>query len=136
MDSEDAASVAPAGAGLATKAGGEADVAQQQRPRLKDLAGMQCGECDLRCAGQKQVVLWHLIYLVAVPRQEAAPIKCLFSDQDWGDNRFMTLGPDQLDREADQRQLDQDKITLEVGEPRSRKPGRCLGLDQARPQTD
>ena len=43
----------------------------------------------------------------------------------------MPLGADQLDREADQGQLEQHQVALEVGEARAGEPRRRLHLDQA-----
>src|SRR5215218_1791616 len=119
VDAEDATGVAPGRACLATEAGREGAVAEGQGVGVEDLVGVQAGEGDLRGAGEEEVVLGDLIDLVAVAGEEAGSLQRLFADQDRRHHRLVPLGPDRLDREADQGQLEQDEVALQVGEARA-----------------
>ena len=92
---------------------------------------MKGRERDLGGADQEEVVLRDLVDLVAVAGQEAGPVEGLFADQDRRDHRLVALAADKVERVADQRQLDQDEVALEVGEPRAGDPRRRLDVDQA-----
>ena len=131
VDAEDAAGVAAGGAGLAAEAGGEAAVAQRQRLGGEDLAGVEAGQRHLRGAGEEELVLGDLVDLVAVAGQEAGPLQRLLADQHRRHHRLVPLGPDQLDREADQGQLQHHQVALEVGEAGAGEPRGGLHLDQA-----
>ena len=91
---------------------------------VEDLVGVQAGQRDLGGADQEEVVLGHLVDLVAVAGQEAGPVQRLFADQDRRHHRLVALAADQLDREADQGQLEHHQVALQVGEARAREPGR------------
>ena len=77
------------------------------------------GQRHLRGAGEEELVLGDLVDLVAVAGQEAGPLQRLFADQHRRHHRLVALGPDQLDREADQGQLQQHQVALQVGEARA-----------------
>src|SRR3954447_76577 len=126
----------PGGAGLAAEAGREGAVAQRQLTCVEDLAGVEAGEADLGGAGEEELVLGDFVDLVAVAGQEAGPLQRLFADEDRGDDRLVALAADQLDREADQRQLEQDQVPLQIGEARAGELGRLLHLDQAQLSAD
>ena len=85
---------------------------------------MQAGQRDLGGAGEEELVLGDLVDLVAVAGQEAGPVQRLLADQDRRHDRLVALAADQLDREADQGQLEQDQVALQVGEARAREPRR------------
>src|SRR6185436_13018887 len=131
VDAEDAARVAAGGAGLAPEAGGEAGVAQRQLLGVEDLAGVQGRQRDLRGADEEEVVLGYLVDLVAIAGQESRPVESLFANQDGWDDRLVALAADEVDREADQRQLEQDEVALYVGEAGAGELRRRLHVDQA-----
>ena len=92
---------------------------------------MQPGQGDLGGADQEELVLGHLVDLVAIAGQEAGPDERLLADEDRRDDGLVPLGADQLDREADQGQLQQHQVALQVGEAGAGEPRRRLHLDQA-----
>jgi hypothetical protein len=57
MHADHPARVAAGGAGLATEAGGEGDVAERQLVRGEDLARVQAGDRDLGRAGEIEAVV-------------------------------------------------------------------------------
>ena len=77
VHAEDAARVLAGGAGLAAEAGREAGVAERQRRRVEDLAGVQRGQRDLRGADQVQVVLGQAVDLLLGVGQEAGAVQRL-----------------------------------------------------------
>ena len=97
---------------------------------------MQAGQRHLGGAGEEELVLGDLVDLVAVAGQEAGPLQRLFADQDRRHHRLVPLGPDQLDREADQGQLQHHQVALEVGEAGAGEAGAGLHVDQAQRGAD
>ena len=97
---------------------------------------MQAGQRDLGGADQEELVLGDLVDLVAVAGQEAGPDQGLLADEDRRHDRLVALAADQLDREADEGQLEQDEVAHQVGEARAREPRRRLHLDQAQRGAD
>ena len=86
---------------------------------------------DLGGADEEELVLGDLVDLVAVAGKEAGPVQRLLADQHRRHDRLVALGADQLQREADQGQLEQHQVALQVGEAGAREPRRRLHLDQA-----
>ena len=92
---------------------------------------MQGCEGDLRGADQEEVVLWHLVDLVAVAGQEAGPDQRLLADEHGRDHRLVALAAGEVEREADQGELEQDQVALDVGESGAGELGGGLDVDQA-----
>ena len=135
VDAEDPAGVLAGGAGLAAEAGRDPGVASGS-PRLDDLVGVQGGEGDLGGADQEQLVLGDLVDHLPLAGEEPGPEQRALADQDRRHDRREPLLAEQLDGEADQRQLDQHEVAEQVGEAGARGGGGLLGLDQAEGAAD
>ena len=92
---------------------------------------MQARQRDLGGAGEEELVLLDLVDLLARLGEVAGPLERLFADQHRRHHRLVALGADGLDREADQRQLEQHQVALQVGEARAGEARRRLHVDQA-----
>ena len=92
---------------------------------------MEAGQRDLGGAGEEELVLRDLVDLVAVAGEHPGPLERLLADQHRRHHRLVALGADQLDREADQRQLEHHQVALEVGEAGAGEAGGRLHVDQA-----
>ena len=82
---------------------------------------MQRGQRDLRGADEEQLVALDLVDHLALAREEAGAVERPLADEDRRDDRARSpRARDELDGEADQRQLDHHQVAEQVGEARAR----------------
>ena len=97
---------------------------------------MQRGQRHLGGAGEEELVLGDLVDLVAVAGQEAGPVERLLAHQHRRHDRLVALGAEQLERVADERELEHHQVAHQVGEARAGGPGGGLDLDQPEGDAD
>ena len=82
---------------------------------------MQRGERDLRGPGQVEVIVGEAVDLLLGVGQEAGPVERLLAHERGRDHGLEAKRAQPLERPADERELEQDEVALEVGEARARR---------------
>ena len=122
------------GARLAAEARGEARVAQRQRGRVEDLAGVQRGQRNLGGPGEVQVVVCEPVDLLLGVRQEPGAEQGLLANEDGRDSRLEPVPAQLLERPPHERQLQHHQVALQIGEARSRDPRAAPPCRSVRPR--
>jgi hypothetical protein len=132
---EHPAHVLAVGAGLATKARRVPGVADREVLLVQDLGRVERGERDLRRPDQVQLVGGRDVDVDLVGREERAAEHRLLADQDRRDHRDEPTRRQQVERVADERELDLHDVAEQIHEPGATGPSGPFAVEHAQPLT-
>jgi hypothetical protein len=126
---QDPAGVLAVRASLATEARRVPGVTDRQVGGVEELVHVQGGERDLGRPDEVEVVVAGEEQLLLVGREEAGAVHGRLAHQHRGDHRHVAVPAGDVDRVADQRELEQRPLALEVGEAGARHLGATREVD-------